>query len=385
MKRFSPLLVFVAFLAFLVATGLAVRLFLYPRFADSFPWPVDDEEPDEEHPEDPDAPPFGIASTYQVHFIDSGHGEAVFVRTPSKNILINAGLDDRAVSEFLQHLETDTLNLLVITDPHSGTIGGLPAILRQYHVLEIIDPGIVHTTDLFTSYLELADSLNIPFITGASILERELGDDVKLTLLQPTVATGLDNGAGSIYVHLQLRDLSIFLAGSSDRHSEMLLLAGDMLYTCQVMLAGNQNNGPSDAILNALKPETAVLFCSSDLPHSLPDPVLLKKMYQRNIAVYQSCKYGTITIHTDGEQYYIETTAGGIEEMPGQGGQAFTRVDLNAADYEELLRIVHIGPARAQQIIAMRPLGSLEDLIQIPGIDLNRLEEIRMQNLAFVK
>lgn len=385
MRRSNLFLIFAGFLVLLATTGLAVRFLIYPLFADRLPWPVDTEDPDEELPVDPGGPAFGIESTYQVHFIDTGNGESIFVKTPSKNVLINGGQDNHEISAFLHKLEIDTLNLLIVTHPHAGNIGGLPAVLRQFHVLEIVDPGIVHSTQMFTAYLELADSLNTPFTIGSAGLERDLGDDAYLILLQPSETPGLHPDNSSITTRLQLKDLFVFIAGSSDRTSETEWLSGEVSLESQVMKVGSYSSVPSDALLNAVKPETAIIFCSKDKPNSSPDPLLLQKMYQRNIAVYQTFRYGTVTIHTDGEKYYIETETGGIEKVPGQGSQAFTRVDLNTADYEDLLRIIHIGPARAQQIMAMRPVNSLDDLIQIPGIDNNRLEEIKKQNLAFVK
>jgi DNA uptake protein ComE-like DNA-binding protein len=57
-------------------------------------------------------------------------------------------------------------------------------------------------------------------------------------------------------------------------------------------------------------------------------------------------------------------------------------VNLNQASIEELVEIQHIGEARAQELIALRPLASVDDLAEISGIGESRLAEIKAQGLA---
>ncbi|MFZ8948942.1 MAG: ComEA family DNA-binding protein, partial [Ilumatobacteraceae bacterium] len=59
-------------------------------------------------------------------------------------------------------------------------------------------------------------------------------------------------------------------------------------------------------------------------------------------------------------------------------------VDVNTASAEALDEIVHIGPSRAADIIALRPFTSVEDLIRVSGIGDARLADIVEQGLACV-
>ncbi len=61
-----------------------------------------------------------------------------------------------------------------------------------------------------------------------------------------------------------------------------------------------------------------------------------------------------------------------------------TQVDINSASLEDLDKIVNVGPARAQQIVSLRPFESVDDLINVVGIGNATLEEIRQQGLACV-
>lgn len=60
------------------------------------------------------------------------------------------------------------------------------------------------------------------------------------------------------------------------------------------------------------------------------------------------------------------------------------QVDVNSASQEELLAIKHIGEARAQDLISLRPFSSLDDLVRIKGIGEKRVLDIKEQGVACV-
>jgi len=57
-------------------------------------------------------------------------------------------------------------------------------------------------------------------------------------------------------------------------------------------------------------------------------------------------------------------------------------VDLNSATVDQLDDIVHIGPARAADIVRLRPFSSVDDLVRVPGISSARLRDIVAQGLV---
>ena len=67
-----------------------------------------------------------------------------------------------------------------------------------------------------------------------------------------------------------------------------------------------------------------------------------------------------------------------------EGGCQPGQVNINTASVEELQRIYEIGPARAEQIVQLRPFNSVDDLIRVSGIAEGRLGGIKAQGLACV-
>ena len=60
------------------------------------------------------------------------------------------------------------------------------------------------------------------------------------------------------------------------------------------------------------------------------------------------------------------------------------QIDINTASVEELDEISQIGPARAEEMLTLRPFSSVDDMIRITGIGENNINSIKSQNLACV-
>ena len=66
------------------------------------------------------------------------------------------------------------------------------------------------------------------------------------------------------------------------------------------------------------------------------------------------------------------------------GSPEIEKIDINSAPPEDLVKIIHIGEVRAEELIFLRPFSSLDDLIRIKGIGETKLKDIKEQDLAWI-
>jgi competence protein ComEC len=410
----KPFKLFLLFVLVLLMVSAATRYILYPALEDLLPDWVGPALPRPDPIETDTLPQ--IESIYQVHFIDVGQGDAILITTPGRNALIDGGERNAGLIDYLVSLAIDTIHLMVSTHPHSDHIGGLTQVLERFPVLEVWDPGVVHTTRLFTRYLEMIDSLDIPFTEARAGMEYELfsggptrdgnayGTETRdeygsgsgtsagyrvsaiVRVLHPVEPSARHLNDASVVTMLEMGEVSVLFAGDLERRGETELMERHPDIRAQVLKVGHHGSttSSSDPFLDAVRPEAAVIFCAAGNSYGFPHEETIQKLMDRRVAIYRTDLNGTIVLHTDGSEYLLETHKGDAMEGSGEGRHAHPTVNLNTASLEDLTRIVHIGPARAQQIIDMRPISSLDELTRIAGIDQNRLEEIKRQNLAYV-
>lgn len=81
-----------------------------------------------------------------------------------------------------------------------------------------------------------------------------------------------------------------------------------------------------------------------------------------------------------------ETSAGLTNPTPNIPPATAGCININTAPIEELQKIAHIGPARAAQLVSLRPFSNVDGLVSIDGISAGgvRLAEIKAQGLACV-
>ena len=112
-----------------------------------------------------------------VHFIDVGQADSTLILSGGVSCLVDAGdLDSAAdLTAYLDMLDIQSIDYLVMTHPHADHIGSMDDILEDYPVGQVLLPdfelGPTPTSNIFNKVLTLIDEKQIPTQTmtqGAS-------------------------------------------------------------------------------------------------------------------------------------------------------------------------------------------------------------------------
>jgi beta-lactamase superfamily II metal-dependent hydrolase len=123
-----------------------------------------------------------------AHFIDVGQGDSELIQFAGKNILIDGGEQEMGgqVESYLRNHGVTSLDLMVATHPHDDHIGGLITILKDFPIKQVLDSGQSHTTQTFSTYLNLIDQKNIPFETAQRGQTIDLDPAIEIEVLSPS-------------------------------------------------------------------------------------------------------------------------------------------------------------------------------------------------------
>lgn len=246
---------------------------------------------------------------YEIHFIDVGQGDAIYIATPGKNLLVDGGWRNTGVTEYLKELDVEKLDIVIGTHPHADHIGGLIDVFHRFEVGEVIDPGVTHTTATFNTYLSTIDLYNIPFTVGRRGMSWELSNDASMVLLHP-VNPGSDHlNNASVVARVNLGNISIILTGDAEKEAEAEMLEVADLLNVNILKVGHHGSWTSsnDEFLAAVQPEVSVIMCGIDNDYGHPHHVALERLEKTGTEIFRTDLHGTVLITSDGTEYSIST------------------------------------------------------------------------------
>lgn len=334
----------------------------------------------------------------EVHFIDVGQGDSIFIKARDKNILIDGGDRGNIVPNYLTIQEVEHLDLVVGTHPHADHIGGLINVIENFEVKEIMDPGIVHTTKTYEDYLTLIDEKDIKYTEARTGMIRNY-DGVDFEILHPKTPSRRHLNDSSVVIKVSLGEVSFLLTGDAERAAEGQMLSNnsiDLNSTFIKLGHHGSETSTTEEFLKAVDPEVSIITVGKNNRYKHPSPNVVNRVSNHGSTIYRTDYNGNIVVTTNGIDYNINTHRHGeykFEESDSddKDNNYTTKtsnsgtININTASKEELMQIIHIGESRADEIINSRPFNSMRDLTNIHGIGDGRLKDIKEEGKAYVE
>ena len=253
-----------------------------------------------------------VSGEVQVHFIDVGQGDCVFVQTNSSNILIDCGERSEidTVEGYLKNKGVSEINLLVATHPHSDHMGGMATIVQDFDVNQILMPEVFEklqpTTVFYEKFLEAVEN------KGLGITKAEPGDtytfgDAVFEVLAPIGQDYSDLNNFSVVMELTFGDTSFLFTGDAEKESEEVMIENGVLEDIDVLKVGHHGSAYSttDEFLDIIRPEIAVISCGAGNSYGHPTDDCIERLGNHNSDIYRTDLSGTIVLTTDGTDITI--------------------------------------------------------------------------------
>lgn len=333
------------------------------------------------------ASPTEWVPTLTVSFLDVDQGDATLFQGPDFTILVDAGRHDRSdVVPLLRAAGVDSLDLFVLTHPHSDHIGQCDGVMEAFSVKEVWMSGDLHTSRTFERCVDAVLASEAFYHEPRAGEKFQIGS-AQIEIVHPERVTG-DFNNGSIGFRLVYGDVAFLLTGDAEAKGEEAMLAGGHDLAADILHLGHHGSSTSSTLpfLRAVDPDIAVYSAGAGNSYGHPHREVVQRLAALAIPLYGTDIHGTVVIATDGTTWQVYTGSDAPRTTPMESSVTLQcqpgQININRAALSELTRIVHIGSVIGQRIIDGRPYFSLEDLLNVSGIGASRLAEIKAQGLA---
>jgi competence protein ComEC len=252
-----------------------------------------------------DAPP-AVADSAEFHFIDVGQGDAVLIRTPAGDVLIDAGKNssEEALDLYLKSQGVKTIEYAIFTHPHEDHIGGADMVIKNYDIKNVILPNCPSTTKTYTNMLTAISQKNLTAKEAHSGDKYRVGELV-LNILGPVRNDYKEVNDHSVVILAEWGGTRVMLAGDAELEAENDILKkfGNSNIDCNILKLGHHGSSSSsgEKWLKALSPDIGIICCGKDNEYGHPHSEIVERLSKFGIKSYRTDELGSLVFVSDGK------------------------------------------------------------------------------------
>jgi len=254
----------------------------------------------------------------ELHVLDVGQGDAILLRTDrGRWALFDAGpawrsgdAGRRVIAPYLLH-RGGTLDLFVLSHPHTDHVGGAASVFHLLHPREYYDAAFAGGSEAYFASLKTAQADGIAWHRVHPGNDLRL-DGVRIRFLAPDSAWTVslhDPNLASTIALITYGSVRFLLVGDAEGPEEDWLLnnAGEELHA-DILKVGHHGSATStgDAFLAAVHPRAALISVGAHNTYHHPSPDVVRVLRLSGAEVLRTDESGTIVARTNGRTIELE-------------------------------------------------------------------------------
>lgn len=250
-----------------------------------------------------------------ISFLDVGQGDAILIQKGSQQVLIDGGPSPQEITLELSSkmpFWDRTIELVVLTHPHTDHITGLVEVLQRYKVEQVLYPDLDYDTPIYDEWLVLLEEKDIKYTLAQAGQEIDLGG-VVIEVLNPQnpllLGTESDIDNNSVVLYVSMDEISFLLTADLMWEGEFELISQRAIPESTVLKVGHHGsaNATTAEFLAVVNPQLAVISVGKDNDFGHPHPDVMERL-ETELGlenIYLTDENGTIEFITDGKRLWV--------------------------------------------------------------------------------
>lgn len=259
-------------------------------------------------------PTSAATKNLDVHFINIGQGDAIYIKTPAgENIIIDAGNRAKGhdVVKYLKKHKVKTIHYLIATHPDADHIGGLDEVINAFKVNNVYAPKVSHTTKAYKDFLQSVKRKKLKIKTAKAGVRLPLkGKSINANFIGPVKSYAKsDLNNWSAVLHLKYNKNTFLFTGDAEQKAENDMIVKKYISKVDVLKVSHHGakNATTKNFLNKAKPKYAVISVGKN-NYKHPTSATLNRLKAVKAKVYRTDKQGTIKASSNGKTIKFSTS-----------------------------------------------------------------------------